>query len=36
MHDAVQVTHTPGEHVIIITAAEDYYGAVGSYALCWS
>ena len=26
MHDAVQVTHTPGEHVIIITAAEDYYG----------
>jgi subtilisin family serine protease len=26
MHDAVQVTHTPGEHVIMITAAEDYYG----------
>lgn len=26
MHDAVQVTHTPGEHVIMITATEDYYG----------
>ena len=26
MHDDVMVEHTPGEHVIMITAAEDYYG----------